>query len=198
MPITPLVDQSTLPLMLREPHIRGITGLSRAKVYELLNTQGCPVVRFGRAIRVPRDAFLRWLDRQAGGIKRLAVTRDACIDGASGLRPAQKRDPPVAGLDQMFGNDKTGAAIVDADHFHLLDTEIRRWERTASVRARRKEYHKARKRHENRANDEHDQADEPGQEKQITPEGVLRLIASFDADEPSNQRRWTHRRPTPS
>ena len=52
--------------MLKEPHIRSITGLSRAKVYELLNREGCPVVRFGRAIRVPRDAFLKYLDQLAG------------------------------------------------------------------------------------------------------------------------------------
>jgi excisionase family DNA binding protein len=61
-----VVDRHTLPLMLKAHHIKGITGLSRVKVYALLNTQGCPIIRFGRAIRIPRDAFFRWLEQQAG------------------------------------------------------------------------------------------------------------------------------------
>jgi excisionase family DNA binding protein len=48
-------------------HIQKILGLSRLKAYELPHQQGFPVVRFGRAIRVPRDAFLKWLETQAGG-----------------------------------------------------------------------------------------------------------------------------------
>jgi excisionase family DNA binding protein len=66
MSVAIVVDKDTLPLMLKAPHIQSITLLSRPKVYDLLNTPGCPVVRFGRTIRVPRDTFLRWLEQQAG------------------------------------------------------------------------------------------------------------------------------------
>ena len=66
MPIATVVDADTLPVMLTWRQVQAITGLSRPKVYELLNTQGCPVVRFGRAIRVMRDPFFLWLRHQAG------------------------------------------------------------------------------------------------------------------------------------
>lgn len=58
---------SELPLVLTMRQIQEIIGLSRPKVYELAHTRGFPVIRFGRALRVPRDSFLRWLDQQAGG-----------------------------------------------------------------------------------------------------------------------------------
>jgi excisionase family DNA binding protein len=35
--------------------------ISRAKAYELTHTENFPVVRIGRAIRIPRDPFLVWL-----------------------------------------------------------------------------------------------------------------------------------------
>ena len=59
-------NSQELPLVLTMRDIQGITGLSRDLVYRLPHTKGFPVVRFGRAIRVPRDAFLSWLNRQAG------------------------------------------------------------------------------------------------------------------------------------
>jgi hypothetical protein len=63
----PLVtNPELLPLLLTMKHIQDITHLCRAKAYDLPNIQGFPAVRFGRTIRVPRDAFFRWLDAQAG------------------------------------------------------------------------------------------------------------------------------------
>lgn len=35
--------------------------LSRAKVYQLIEREGLPTVRFGRAIRVPVDSLQDWL-----------------------------------------------------------------------------------------------------------------------------------------
>lgn len=55
-----------LPFVLKMKDIQQITGLSKPKVYELAHTRGFPMVRFGRAIRVPREAFLQWLDQQIG------------------------------------------------------------------------------------------------------------------------------------
>jgi excisionase family DNA binding protein len=40
-------------------------GLSRLKTYELVQRQGFPAIRFGQAIRVPRDAFSWWLEEEA-------------------------------------------------------------------------------------------------------------------------------------
>ena len=65
MPQAVAIRHEELPLVLTMRHIQEITGLSKPKVYELAHTRGFPAVRFGRAIRVPRDAFLRWLDEQA-------------------------------------------------------------------------------------------------------------------------------------
>ena len=60
------VQLDELPLVLTMRQVQDITGLSKPKVYELAHTRGFPVVRFGRALRVPREAFLRWLNEQAG------------------------------------------------------------------------------------------------------------------------------------
>jgi excisionase family DNA binding protein len=61
-----VVDIAGLPVVLTMRHIQEILGISRPKTYELAHTQGFPAVRLGRTIRVPRDAFLRWLEQQAG------------------------------------------------------------------------------------------------------------------------------------
>ncbi len=55
----------TLPLMLNVPEAAKVARVSEATMYTLVHAEGFPVVRFGRAIRIPRDAFIRWLERQA-------------------------------------------------------------------------------------------------------------------------------------
>ena len=66
MAIAAVVNVDGLPAVLTLRHVQDVLGISRPKVYELAHTRGFPVVRFGRAIRVPREAFLRWLDQQTG------------------------------------------------------------------------------------------------------------------------------------
>jgi excisionase family DNA binding protein len=61
----PSETMEALPLVLRASDIQRLLGISRVKTYELLHQQGFPVVRIGRAMRVPRDAFLRWLEESA-------------------------------------------------------------------------------------------------------------------------------------
>ena len=39
-------------------------GIGRAQAYELVNRADFPAIRLGRKILIPRDAFLRWLDKQ--------------------------------------------------------------------------------------------------------------------------------------
>lgn len=57
-----------LPMVLTMRHVQEITGLSRPECYKLPHIKGFPAIRFGRAIRVPRDAFMRWLEEQARGV----------------------------------------------------------------------------------------------------------------------------------
>ena len=55
---------SELPLFLTAPDIAKIMRIGRSKAYELLNSNGFPSVRFGKCIRVPRDAFVKWVNDQ--------------------------------------------------------------------------------------------------------------------------------------
>lgn len=48
-------------------------GISRPKAYELVNSDGFPVIRVGRRIRIPVSAFQRWLDEQASERVQIAV-----------------------------------------------------------------------------------------------------------------------------
>lgn len=41
-----------------------ILGISRVKAYQLVHQEGFPVVRLGRSIRIPVEAFHRWLNSQ--------------------------------------------------------------------------------------------------------------------------------------
>jgi len=59
-------DVMDLPVVLTMKHVQRVLDVSRPIAYELAHRQGFPVVRFGRAIRVPREAFLAWLRREAG------------------------------------------------------------------------------------------------------------------------------------
>jgi excisionase family DNA binding protein len=61
-----ITDMGGLPAMLTIRQVQDILGISRLKAYELAHVPGFPVIRLGRAMRVPRDAFVRWLERQTG------------------------------------------------------------------------------------------------------------------------------------
>jgi excisionase family DNA binding protein len=65
MPAATVRKVEDLPAVLTMQHVQEVLGISRSKVYELASTRGFPVMRFGRALRVPREALLRWLDLQA-------------------------------------------------------------------------------------------------------------------------------------
>jgi excisionase family DNA binding protein len=59
------VKQShSLPLLLSIPEVAKTLGLGRTKVYELIATEGLPVVRFGRAVRVSPISLQNWLERR--------------------------------------------------------------------------------------------------------------------------------------
>jgi excisionase family DNA binding protein len=52
------------PLLLRIPEAAAMLRLSRAKVYQLIDAEGLPVVRFGRAVRVPRASLQLWIEQR--------------------------------------------------------------------------------------------------------------------------------------
>ena len=56
-----------LPVVLTMRQLREVLQISRPKAYELAHQKGFPVVRFGRVIRIPRDALLRWLEEGGAG-----------------------------------------------------------------------------------------------------------------------------------
>ena len=55
------------PLMLDIPEVCQSLRLSRAKVYRLIDIEGLPVVRFGRAVRVSVIALQDWVERREKG-----------------------------------------------------------------------------------------------------------------------------------
>lgn len=52
------------PLLLSVPEAAKTLGLGRTKVYELIATEGLPVVRFGRAVRVSVTSLQQWIQRR--------------------------------------------------------------------------------------------------------------------------------------
>lgn len=50
------------PLLLTIAQVSKTLNLGRTKVYELIATEGLPVVRFGRAVRVSSASLERWVE----------------------------------------------------------------------------------------------------------------------------------------
>jgi excisionase family DNA binding protein len=55
------------PLLLTIPEAAVSLRLSRAKVYRLIDVEGLPVVRFGRAVRVSVIALQEWVEQREKG-----------------------------------------------------------------------------------------------------------------------------------
>ncbi len=57
-------------LLLRGDEVAALLQISRATAFAMMKRREIPVVQFGRSVRVPRDAFLRWLkERTEGGLQ---------------------------------------------------------------------------------------------------------------------------------
>lgn len=52
------------PLLLNIPEVCESLRLSRAKVYLLIEFEGLPVARFGRAVRVSAVSLHEWIERR--------------------------------------------------------------------------------------------------------------------------------------
>ena len=53
-----------LPLVLTVKQVQEVLRIAKPNAYNLAHQKDFPSIRVGRAIRVPRDAFLRWLEKQ--------------------------------------------------------------------------------------------------------------------------------------
>ena len=53
-----------LPCMLNADKIAKYLEISRAGAYELMHSDGFPLIRIGKRMIVPRDKFLQWVDNQ--------------------------------------------------------------------------------------------------------------------------------------
>ncbi|MHB1420476.1 MAG: helix-turn-helix domain-containing protein [Bacillota bacterium] len=51
-------------LMLTAFDVQEVVNLSMPVVRRMINRADFPKIRFGRAIRIPRDAFFKWLEQQ--------------------------------------------------------------------------------------------------------------------------------------
>lgn len=54
-----------LPLILNVNDVASILAISKVSAYELVKSKGFPVVRVGRRIKIPKTAFIEWLDDQS-------------------------------------------------------------------------------------------------------------------------------------
>lgn len=47
--------------------VQKILGVSKPTVYRIIDSVDFPKIKFGRAIRIPPDAFQRWVEQKTGG-----------------------------------------------------------------------------------------------------------------------------------
>jgi excisionase family DNA binding protein len=57
-------ETTAQPLLLNISQVAAALGLGRTKVYELITTEGLPVIHFGRAVRVSPAALQQWLEQR--------------------------------------------------------------------------------------------------------------------------------------
>lgn len=53
-----------LPLALTVADVQGVMNIAMGTAYELIPREDFPSLRIGRAVHIPKDAFLRWLNQQ--------------------------------------------------------------------------------------------------------------------------------------
>ena len=56
-----------LPLFLNAQTVAKVLGVSPSSGYELLREKDFPSLRIGNRIVVPKDEFIRWVERHTGG-----------------------------------------------------------------------------------------------------------------------------------
>jgi excisionase family DNA binding protein len=63
-----MIREIPQPLLLNINQVAKMLSLSRTTVYKLIDVEGLPVVRFGRAVRVSPTSLQQWLDRREQGL----------------------------------------------------------------------------------------------------------------------------------
>jgi excisionase family DNA binding protein len=64
MNTTPQQEVSSKPLLLSVAQVTQILGLGRTKIYELIASEGLPVVHFGCAVRIPYSSLQSWIKQR--------------------------------------------------------------------------------------------------------------------------------------
>ncbi len=54
------------PLLLTASEVAKLLRVGRTKVYKMMNSGELPVIRLGKAIRVPKQALTAWLAERTG------------------------------------------------------------------------------------------------------------------------------------
>jgi excisionase family DNA binding protein len=55
----------TTPLLLKVPEAARLLQIGRDRIYELVASGRLPALHFGRTIRIPRDALVRFIETEA-------------------------------------------------------------------------------------------------------------------------------------
>ncbi len=61
---TSLPQLTLLPLLLDMEQAMVVLALGKSKIYELVETEGLPMMRLGKSIRFPHKALEQWIDER--------------------------------------------------------------------------------------------------------------------------------------
>ena len=73
-----------LPLFLNAELVAQVLGISQAGAYDLLHSEGFPVLKIGTRMVVPKEKFRKWVEEQTGA--------ESCIPGDPSRDGLPKRD----------------------------------------------------------------------------------------------------------
>ncbi len=54
-----------LPAMLNVAHIKDLFGIGQRQAYELVHTEGFPILKIGTTIKIPKDNLIKWINKNA-------------------------------------------------------------------------------------------------------------------------------------
>lgn len=64
-----------LPMLLTVKDLEKELQLGRTRTYELVRSGDLPVIRIGRAVRIPLEALRQWVEAQAAGVQSSGAGR---------------------------------------------------------------------------------------------------------------------------
>jgi excisionase family DNA binding protein len=60
----PGINLEELPPLMTVEELSDFLRIGRRKTYEVVRSKGFPMIRLGNAYRIPKKAFLTWLEKQ--------------------------------------------------------------------------------------------------------------------------------------